>query len=214
MTTHADIDWRTFTFEATEDKFDYIEDLVKDKTDLYLISYETTGKKGQHKPHFHVLFYIDKRIKFNLVKKVVDDLNLRSTGRGGKRKYASLDKNIPEEELDYFIQYLCKEQNIRSSGIDLDKLESIKEKAYKKTQQSKFRDHLYQELEKEDIFTKYLLEDSDQLYYVMKKRIVKFCIENEFNIPPNNKSLIINYLRITQYIELCDKVPIISNLIN
>lgn len=218
MTTVDDTEWRTFCFDSKEDKFDYIEELVKTKTDQYLISHETLDKKGLFKPHFHILYYIGRKASNALVKKVVEDLSLRakSGSHGGKRKYASLNKNIPQSEINLFLTYLLKEGNYRSNGIDHELLSELQAKSFIKTQQSQYREQLYAHLDEKNIFKdfKNIYETaSDEVYNRLKSIIIIFCINNNHQLTYNLKSQIINYLRITPLLEVCAKSHLLTHLI-
>lgn len=213
MSTVIEEDWRTASFDMKEDKWEYMLNIME-KYDIekYLISYETRDKKGNFKPHFHLLLWADKTVKFNLVKKIVEDNNLRGTSgkHGGKRKYASLDKNIPLDELEYFMQYLCKEQNVKFKGISSQLISELKEKAYVKTKQTQFKEQLNIYLEEK---SKLKDKDHSEIYEQIKKLIIRFCIREEFNIPPNIKTLILNYLRITKHLNMDTKVELISHFL-
>lgn len=221
MTTVDDQHWGTFCFDAKEDKFDYIQQAVEKNCEKYVISFETRDKKGNFKPHFHILTFMGRKAKNALVRKVVDDLDLREKKgtHGGKRKYANLDKNIPQDELNLFIQYLMKEHNVRYKNIDHELISDLSAKAYIKTQQSQYREKLFQYLEglttifpncKQDQWH----DQSPIIYNRIKGHIITYCIDNDHQLTHNLKSQIINYLRTTQQIDKNAKTQLLISLIN
>lgn len=225
-----DYAWRTGTLDLSVDHFDFIEEAIKNKNiEEYLICHEQITRDGKEKPHFHILVFTERLNFTNLIKNFVHhfDLSNKSGKHGGKRRYTSKSSTIPQEELEHFMTYLCKDKNVRST-LDEESLQKLIDKSFKKEAHTQLIFRIYAHLDeyfkevpfpKEENWvtvgnTQYKTGDySGQVYKTIKKLIIEYHIDNNIKISPTLKSLIINYLRITELINKKTKTSILMSLI-
>ena len=191
----TDLSWRTATLDLEEKHFDHIENAIQQKDiEEYLISHEQITRDHKEKPHFHILVYTTPLNFTNLIKNFVTKFQLsnKSGKHGGKRRYTTLQKSIPSEELEHFMTYLCKDKNVRST-LDEDVLKKLIDKSFKKEANSHLVHRIYaylDEYHKEPTFpretkpkqegniTFYSGKDySRTVYDHLKKLIIIFHIE-------------------------------------
>lgn len=116
---------RTFTTDITFDQFDAIESHIKNVMDKYaikgyFISFEPHNDLGLPKPHYHYIidYALDTENNHNnFVKTIVDKWNLRTSSKGGKRKYANGSKNQVIKDLTKSLTYMTKHHQYRHFNI-------------------------------------------------------------------------------------------------
>lgn len=104
----------SFSIDGPVDKFDYIEQLVKDHDITeYLISHEVVCEKNI--PHYHFIILTNEKVYANFIKKLRNALDAykKTTGRGGYSPYQRIKK--PINDLHKLKVYCTKEGNIRST---------------------------------------------------------------------------------------------------
>lgn len=175
----------TFYIDLSEDKFDYVETVVKSYINShYLIAYEHYNSKGELKPHFHFIVYCEVNQKNNIYKKILTDHKLFVKGKGGYRPYGMLKKPIRDPQR--LKAYCMKDKNVRTNLPDeelqelakisfkiTDNLQILKEKFISEIKNGNFK-HKIQQLNGWGINTDF--KQNIQLY------VIKFILDNKLTI--------------------------------
>ena len=212
--------YRTFFIDLSVDKFDEVEQIIKDYgVEQYLIAHEQYNKKGQDKPHFHFLVFTSLKNLRTLVKyfKEKYDLANKDGKRGGVRHYGTHADGKPIHDEAKFSTYLCKDGNVRSTFPEAQLLQ-YKENSYKAVERQFDKDKLIA------LIKTYFLESPSKLephaneygkviidYKRYEKKIVKtmidIIIKHELKVPFNRNTLrniFIDYLKDINHPQITD----------
>lgn len=166
-----------FYIDGTEDKFDYVEDLVKqhDITE-YLISHELKNSKDEDKPHFHIIILTDEKTYANFIKKLRNALDAynKVKGSGGYRPYGRIKQ--PIRDIHKLKVYCSKDGNVRSS-YSAEVLEALYKESHKKNAVDAFKEELIKTLDEIE-FDLSGYDVKDKLY----QTIIKMMIKNDMKI--------------------------------
>lgn len=171
---------RTFTTDITFDQFDAIESHIKNVMDKYaikgyFISFEPHNDLGLPKPHYHYIidYALDTENNHNnFVKTIVDKWNLRTTSKGGKRKYANGSKNQVIKDLTKSLTYMTKHHTYRHFNItDEAHLKKCEEASFVKDidttidYMQQLKQNILKEFDDENWIPKFNHSTDDYCYY-------------------------------------------------
>lgn len=133
-----DFEYRTFFMDLHVKELNSVVEKLKEyNIEKYLVAHEQYNRKGEEKPHIHVLCYTTKQTLTNIVKYFVETYKLRNTSgkNGGRRKYGTHANGKPIHDMEKFATYLCKDGNVISS-FEPDQVKQWMNNAYQKEQSS------------------------------------------------------------------------------
>lgn len=155
------------------------------KISKYLIAHETHNKKGQKKPHYHILGFMSPTTYKNLISKLIRDYKLKGEGRGGKRFYGKITK--PIRDLQKMASYSLKDGNFRYKGYTEEEIKQYFAQSYKAETKISQIHKMYIELDKKfeykqkihiEIGKGYKCETPELMNEVMRE-IIHYKIDHE-----------------------------------
>jgi hypothetical protein len=198
----TDISYRTFFIDSPVEEFDNVEKYVADRFEFYFIAHEQFNRKMEEKPHFHFLLKCTQKQLNACTKYFVEKYKLRNNSgtRGGKRLWGAPKKPIHSE--DKFMTYLAKDGNIRST-LPTEVIRDYIDKSFKKEEKSMYQHKLYEYLDSVHGESDFIIDNSDydfyeKLYNKIKLNIILYHIYNGIKLSPQYKSIIINYIRVSE----------------
>ena len=132
-----------FTADIPKEEFDNLENHIKSKLEIYCITKYIIGQESQPKEHYHFIIHYEveedlaNKFQTNLVKTIVDKYNLRSSGKGGKRKYMDGNKQRIIKDFDNCVSYITKENNYRYLGYEKEYVEYRQSQSFIKNDEDK-----------------------------------------------------------------------------
>lgn len=169
-----------FTADIPKEEFDNLENHIKSKLEIYCITKYIIGQESQPKEHYHFIIHYEvnedlaNKFQTNLVKTIVDKYNLRTPGKGGKRKYMDGNKQRIIKDFDNCVSYITKENNYRYIGYEKEYIEFRQSQSFIKDKDNKLD---YLKLLKDKLLLKFeetvsptrLCNDSNSIQYATSK---------------------------------------------
>lgn len=190
--------WNTSSCDIprTQENLDFVEKQLKTKyyVDEYLIASENDPKD-----HFHLIGFTTKKNWDNFIKSLVEKYKLRTTTKGGKRKYATLSAPIQNLEK---LQIYCTKQSegnteFLRSNLETSELMAFYEKSFKKNEKKKLAQEVHEALEEQHKYPDLIEEQSQYAKTGLTQyiNIMEILIKIKLNI--------INYLRTSTDSNMC-----------
>ena len=170
--------WKTWFFDGERELMDeIIEQLKKYDFKKRFVSHEKVNKKGEVKPHFHVLCemetvkpwnamtaYFISHYKMKERNKEINEKNGHK-GAGGYRSYGDAKKEVYTPET--YTRYIAKDGDVWGD-VPAEELKKIIEEANKKDEGRDWNEKLLREIEQKDFKTRFNNHDRDGYYYAVK----------------------------------------------